>query len=183
MQLTSGKLDRFGRFSRAALFAASVLPVTFAALPASAADYPQSAPAVVDNTVCNQQSVLRSVVSRFGYQVRQLDELLKAHDLVTRLVIVEEANSEEEIRDELVQNLKRVGDYVIVTYKRETVGQRGGGHISPLGAYDAASDSFLVLDVNPASAGWVWMPTPTLVKGMRTFDTVENRGYILVQPG
>ncbi|GAA5540391.1 MULTISPECIES: phage portal protein [Brucella] len=75
MQLTSGKLDRFGRFSRAALFAASVLPVTFAALPANAADYLQSAPAVVDNTVCNQQSVLRSVVSRFGYQVRHVPEL------------------------------------------------------------------------------------------------------------
>jgi hypothetical protein len=43
-----------------------------------------------------------------------------------------------------------------------------------LGAYDAESDSFLVLDVNPASAGWVWMPTATLVKGMRTFDTVEK---------
>jgi hypothetical protein len=38
------------------------------------------------------------------------------------------------------------------------------------------------MDVNPASAGWVWMPLATLVKGMRTLDTVENRGYILVQP-
>jgi len=37
------------------------------------------------------------------------------------------------------------------------------------------------LDVNPTSAGWVWMPTATLVKGMRTFDTVENRGYVLVE--
>jgi hypothetical protein len=37
------------------------------------------------------------------------------------------------------------------------------------------------MDVNPASAGWVWMPIATLIKGMRTFDTVENRGYILVQ--
>ena len=42
-------------------------------------------------------------------------------------------------------------------------------------------DSFLVLDVNPASAGWVWMPAATLVRGMRTFDTVENSGYILVE--
>jgi hypothetical protein len=25
------------------------------------------------------------------------------------------------------------------------------------------------------------MPTATLVKGMRTFDTVENRGYILIE--
>ena len=121
-------------------------------------------------------------IQDFGYQLRQLDELLRAHDLVTRLVVVEDKKSEEEIRSELVQNLKQIGDYVVVTYRREAVGQRGGGHISPLGAYDAASDSFLVLDVNPASAGWVWMPAVTLIKGMRTFDTVENRGYILVQP-
>jgi hypothetical protein len=28
----------------------------------------------------------------------------------------------------------------------------------------------------------VWMLAPTLIKGMRTFDTVENRGYVLVSP-
>ena len=79
------------------------------------------------------------------------------------------------------QNLQRAGDYVIVNYRRVEVGQTGGGHISPLGAFDAESDSVLVLDVNPASAGWVWMPVALLIRGMRTFDTVENRGYILVQ--
>ncbi|HJW81556.1 MAG TPA: phytochelatin synthase family protein, partial [Acidiferrobacterales bacterium] len=76
---------------------------------------------------------------------------------------------------------KRRGDYVIANYWRQAVGQQGGGHISPLAAYDPESDSFLVLDVNPASAGWVWMPTLTLIKGMRTFDKVENRGYIHVE--
>jgi hypothetical protein len=121
-------------------------------------------------------------ISDGGYQLRQLDELLRAHDLVTRLVVVDDKKSEQEIRTDLAENLKRAGDYVIVNYRREDVGQRGGGHISPLGAYDAESDSVLVMDVNPASAGWVWMPTVTLIKGMRTFDTVENRGYILVQP-
>ena len=121
-------------------------------------------------------------VRDFGYQLRQLDELLRANDLVTRLVVVDDKKPEEEIRTDLAENLKRAGDYVIVNYRREEVGQRGGGHISPLGAYDAESDSFLVLDVNPTSAGWVWMPTSTLIRGMRTFDTVENRGYILVEP-
>lgn len=29
-------------------------------------------------------------------------------------------------------------------------------------------------------ADWVWMPTKTLIKGMRTFDKIENRGYILI---
>ena len=117
-----------------------------------------------------------------GYQLRQLDELLRAHDLVTRLVVVDEAKSAAEVRADLVENLKRAGDYVVVNYRRDAVGQRGGAHISPLGAYDAESDSVLVLDVNPASAGWVWMPIALLVSGMRTLDTVENRGYILVRP-
>ena len=99
----------------------------------------------------------------------------------TRLIIVDDNKVAQDIRTDLVENLKRRGNYVIVAYKRDAVGQRGGGHISPLGAYDAESDSFLVLDVNPASDGWAWMPTATLIKGMRTFDTVENRGYILVQ--
>ena len=120
-------------------------------------------------------------VGDFGYQVRQLDEMLRANGATTRLVIVDDAKREEDIRADLVGNLQRRGDYVIVSYRRDAVGQRGGGHISPLGAYDADSDSFLVLDVNPASAGWVWMSTRTLVKGMRTFDTVENRGYILIE--
>ncbi len=116
-----------------------------------------------------------------GYQLRQFDELLRAHGLVTRAVVVDDLKTDAQIRADLVDNLSRGGDYVIVNYRREAVGQRGGGHISPLGAYDAQSNSFLVLDVNPASAGWVWMPTETLVKGMRTFDRVENRGYILIQ--
>ena len=32
----------------------------------------------------------------------------------------------EEIRTELAENLRRPGDYVIVNYRREAVGQRGG---------------------------------------------------------
>ncbi|MEW6314532.1 MAG: phytochelatin synthase family protein [Pseudomonadota bacterium] len=120
-------------------------------------------------------------VQDFGYQLRQFDELLRAHGLVTRLRVVDDKLSVEQIRADLVENLQHRDDYVIVNYKRDVVGQQGGGHISPLGAYDAESDSFLVLDVNPAAAGWVWMPVATLIRGMRTFDTLENRGYILVE--
>lgn len=117
----------------------------------------------------------------FGYQTRQFDELLRANGLRTRLAIASDKTPDDEIRDDLIDNLRRRGDFAVVTYSRRAVGQQGGGHISPVGAYDAASDSFLILDVNPASAGWVWMPTATLIKGMRTFDTAENRGYILIE--
>jgi len=118
----------------------------------------------------------------FGYQLRQFDQMLRANGLATRLIVVDDGMPDDQIRTDLVQNLQRPDDYVIVNYRREAVGQHGGGHISPLGAYDAVSDSFLVLDVNPAAASWVWMPAASLIKGMRTFDTVENRGYVLVLP-
>lgn len=116
----------------------------------------------------------------FGYQLRQFDALLRANGLATKLVVVEDMLPESVIRSELIDNLAGRDDYVIVNYLRRAVGQEGYGHISPLGAYDAVSDSFLVLDVNPAAAGWIWMPASTLIGGMRTFDTVENRGYVLV---
>jgi hypothetical protein len=116
----------------------------------------------------------------FGYQLRQFDAMLRANGLITKVVVVGDAVSEQAIRADLIDSLTHGGQFAIVNYQRAAVGQKGGGHISPLGAYDALSDSFLVLDVNPAVAGWVWMPAATLVKGMRTFDMVENRGYVLV---
>jgi hypothetical protein len=119
----------------------------------------------------------------FGYQLRQFDEMLRANGLLTQAVVVDDRLAEDAVRAALVAALSRPDTYAVINYRREAVGQKGGGHISPLGAYDAASDSFLVLDVNPAAANWVWMPTATLLKGMRTFDTVENRGYVIVTPG
>ena len=50
----------------------------------------------------------------------------------------------------------------------------------PLGAYDETSDSFLIMDVNPNRAPWVWVGAGDLIRAMRTFDTVENRGYLLI---
>ena len=45
---------------------------------------------------------------------------------------------------------------------------------------DERSDSFLIMDVNPNRAPWVWVRSDDLIAAMRTFDTVENRGYHLV---
>ena len=38
--------------------------------------------------------------------------------------------------------------FVIVNYLRKAIGQEKGGHISPLAAYDAETDRFLILDVS-----------------------------------
>ncbi len=121
--------------------------------------------------------------SDFGFQLHQLAELLRSHGLDVALRVVDDDADASEIRRELVENLASEDDYVLVNYSRKALGQPGGGHISPVGAYDEASDSFLVMDVNPNRAPWVWIAADDLVAAMRTFDTVENRGYVLIAEG
>lgn len=116
----------------------------------------------------------------FGFQIRQLNDALMAHGLKTDLHIVTEKSNMDTIRKEIVKNLSEEGNFVIVNYHRPALGQKGGGHISPLAAYDAKTDSVLILDVNPNAAPWVWVKLSDLVAAMNTKDTIENRGYILV---
>ena len=100
--------------------------------------------------------------------------------LAVTVRVVDGKADAEAIRREIARNLASPDDYVLVNYTRKALGQTGGGHISPLGAYDEASDSFLVMDVNPNRAPWVWVESADLIRAMRTFDTVENRGYLLI---
>jgi hypothetical protein len=65
------------------------------------------------------------------------------HGLDSQIRIVDERADEKKLQAEIVANLGTAGDYVIVNYTRGLLGQKGRGHISPLAAYDEASDSFL----------------------------------------
>lgn len=119
----------------------------------------------------------------FGLQLRQLERMLRVHGLRAPMRIVDESISVALVRRELASALLDPGRFVIVNYHRAVFGQPGGGHISPVGAYDPGSDSFLVLDVNPNAAPWVWVPARVLVSAMRTRDGAENRGYVIVSEG
>lgn len=57
------------------------------------------------------------------------------------------------------------------------------GHFSPIGAYDAARDLVLMLDVYKKDYEPVWAPLPRLAKAMATQSrkTGEPRGYALVR--
>jgi hypothetical protein len=117
-----------------------------------------------------------------GMQLRQLHEILRALGAESTIRVVDDTLTDDAARTEIVENLGREGDYVIVNYDRKVLGQKGGGHISPLAAYDQESDSFLVLDVNPNQGKtWAWVPATRMFAAMRTHDTVENRGYLLVR--
>ena len=119
----------------------------------------------------------------YGLQLHQLAQVLRSHGLEVVTRVVDPGADASAIRREIVANLAAGEDFVLVNYARKALGQPGGGHISPLGAYDAPSDSFLVMDVNPNRAPWVWVGADALIAAMRTFDTVENRGYLLISEG
>lgn len=79
-----------------------------------------------------------------------------------------------------------VGDeqrFMIVNYDSKAVGQAGGGHISPVAAYDAESDAALLLDVSGHLNPWLWVPVRDLYLAMRTRDGAAYRGYVVVAEG
>ena len=121
--------------------------------------------------------------SDFGLQLGQLAQVLRNHGLEVVTRVVDDTADSTAIRREIAANLATGGDFVLVNYARKALGQPGGGHISPLGAYDAVSDSLLIMDVNPNRAPWVWVRSDDLIAAMRTFDTIQNRGYLLVSEG
>jgi hypothetical protein len=58
------------------------------------------------------------------------------------------------------------------------------GHFSPVGAYDAARDRVLMLDVYKKDYEPMWAPLPRLANAMATksHKTGEPRGYAVVKP-
>ena len=90
----------------------------------------------------------------------------------------------DDFRREASENLARPGDYVLVNYQRNVLHQgRAMGHISPVAAYDRATDRFLVLDVAAYRYPPVWVSASELFAAMNTTDSESgrSRGWVLVQ--
>ncbi len=122
-------------------------------------------------------------VADYGLQLRQLHDMLLAHGLEVTMRVVDGSVSRRAMREEIRRNLGKPGDYVIINFSRKVLSQPGGGHFSPLAAYDLSSDSFLVMDTVPLTSDWFWVDAELLFDAMETFDTVENRGYLLISEG
>jgi hypothetical protein len=93
------------------------------------------------------------------------------------------ASSIEDFRARASDYLDRDGHYVIVNYSRSGLEQEGRGHISPLAAYDADTDRFLILDVSRYKYPPVWVETAQLFDAMARSidDPVSGRGFVLVR--
>jgi hypothetical protein len=90
----------------------------------------------------------------------------------------DEAWLRETIKTTLADPDKRL----VANYSRKPIGQVGGGHVSPIAAYDEDTDRALVLDVAKYKYPPVWMTIEDLRKAMSAIDSGSNkaRGLVVV---
>jgi hypothetical protein len=116
-----------------------------------------------------------------GQTLEQSAMVMATHGAVTKVYHAGDT-SIDDFRRIAKANLDTPNDYIAVNYRRNHVGQPPGSHFSPLGAYDDATDSFLVLDVARYKFPPVWITTADLYDAMNTFDAEagKTRGFIVV---
>ena len=120
-----------------------------------------------------------SAIEREGLTLAELSQLLSlyASDVQTKYA---SESSVEEFREMALVTLKDPNKRLIINYLRTAAQQVGGGHISPIAAYDEASDRFLLLDVARYKYPPSWMTASDMFKAMLPTDVDKSRGYVVV---
>lgn len=124
----------------------------------------------------------RTVLARQGMTLDQLGKLLALHPVTVEVHHAADA-SLDAFRASARDYLRAKDHFVLVNYLRKALGQQIGGHISPLAAYDAQADRFLILDVARYKYPPVWVKASELFDAMNTTDAANDnktRGYVLI---
>jgi hypothetical protein len=95
------------------------------------------------------------------------------------------ARSAEQFRHLARHVLDRPQRYLLVNFSRATLSDdnQGGGHFSPLAAYNGRADDLLLMDVARYKYPPFWIGTDLLWQAMATTDTSSgrHRGFIVVE--
>jgi hypothetical protein len=120
-------------------------------------------------------------VLEIGMTREQMAETLSRQG-VTATSIAGDTLSENALRTLLKKALGDDGRFVLANYFRANLGQVGGGHWSALAAYDAQSDTVLILDVAKYKYPPAWVSIKILQQAIATTDTTSNksRGLVIV---
>ncbi|CAA9552923.1 Phytochelatin synthase, bacterial type [uncultured Synechococcales cyanobacterium] len=131
-----------------------------------------------------QKVLAADVVARQGMTLDQLGQLLVTYPVSAQVYHAGNL-SLPKFRSLALKNLQQRDNFLIVNYLRRAINQEKGGHISPLAAYNQASDRFLILDVSRYKYPPVWVRAADLWKAMNTVDSVsgKTRGLVVVSKG
>lgn len=117
----------------------------------------------------------------YGLSLEQSGKLLSCHTSDEWVVTVQEVDPTKITKSRMRYDLKAAlidpDARVMINYYRAELGQKGGGHFSPLGAYNASTDSFLIVDVAKYKYPPVWVGADTLFNAMATVDKCGTYDY------
>ncbi|MCB1815602.1 MAG: phytochelatin synthase family protein [Candidatus Competibacteraceae bacterium] len=121
-----------------------------------------------------------STIEREGLTLPELSQLLALYASEVQHTFAADS-SVEEFRQVALATLQDPNKRLIINYLRTAVEQVGGGHISPIAAYDEASDRFLMLDVARYKYPPSWITASDMFNSMLPHDSDgESRGYVVV---
>jgi hypothetical protein len=122
-------------------------------------------------------------VSKTGQTLDQLANVLESFPVkVDRYQAADPLLSESQFRALIRQATEGDRSVMLLNFDRGGIGQEGGGHWSPIAAYDSASDSALLLDVARYKYHPAWVGTPQLFRAASTVDISSNlpRGALVL---
>ena len=136
-------------------------------------------------TEATEKVLPQSVIAEQGMTLDQIGAILETYGVRAEVHHAGDM-SLGDFRKLAMEELASPGRYVIVNYLRKAIGQERGGHISPLAAYDADADAFLILDVARYKYPPVWVKAADLFSAMNTLDSDNanrTRGFVLIEAG
>jgi hypothetical protein len=122
-------------------------------------------------------------IARRGMLLVEVPRVLEAYGATVEL---HQAawSSVDSFRELAVRHLSEPEHHVIVNYSRAALGQDGRGHTSPLGAYHAGTDRFLILDVARYKTPASWIKAQHLFEAMaapKSPGSSQARGFVLIR--
>ena len=123
----------------------------------------------------------RGDLANKGLALSKLSEIFKVYTSAIEAVPANKS-SLDLFRKSAIANLSNPDDFIVVNFVRDKINQSGDGHISPLAAYHAGTDSFLVLDVARSKYQSFWVKADMLWEAMQVprKNQQDFRGYLLI---
>ncbi|KAL6075966.1 glutathione gamma-glutamylcysteinyltransferase [Balamuthia mandrillaris] len=123
------------------------------------------------------------VVKQQGTTVNEFACLARCNGADCSVFYATESN-ENSFREAVTKTTRAEGSQIVVGYNRETLGQTGAGHFSPVGGYHPDRDLVLIMDVARFKYPPHWVELPLLFSAMKDTDPATNRsrGYMVLTP-